>query len=355
MNRIVRLNKGAVPALLALAMVFGSLLPAIIPTAYAASFNDSGSPYKLVRGLNFTEEGADCPTCWEDAVDAEVGDTVSIRVLVHNDSGEKANNVKVSILPNVDSDGGSVKFTGKVWADNASSKSQTINVNITSGSASEVDHITTFVNDGFGNGKSFSGSASDVAGSGGLSIGDVNAGGENLRWVVARFKIKGDGDNNNNNSDLQVTTRSAEDIEDDRAELVCDVEAGDEDTDVWFEWSEGDDDLDRDTSKVNVDANDDETVRKTITGLDEDTKYFFRCTAEDDDGNEDTGSIRSFTTDDNGGGDSNRNEPDVVTLSATGISSTFATLRCEVDPNGDDTDAWFEWGTSRSNLNRTTS
>ena len=91
MNRVAKINRGAAPALLALAMVLGSLLPAVVPIAGAASFNDSGSPYKLVRGLNYTNDGPNCSTCWEDSVDAEVGDTVSFRVLVHNNSGEKAN------------------------------------------------------------------------------------------------------------------------------------------------------------------------------------------------------------------------------------------------------------------------
>ena len=363
MNRVVKINKGAAPALLALVMVLGSLLPAVVPTASAASFNASGSPYKLVRGLNFTEEGPNCTTCWEDTVYAEIGDTVSIRVLVHNDSNELATDARVSIIPNVASDGESVLFTGRVWADNAGSKSGSVRVYANSGTITDLDHVTTFVNDGFGNSKSFSGDAEDVTESGGLDIGDINAGGENLRWVVARFEVNGDADDNDDDDDEdedsdgpEVTTRNAEDIDDNSAELVCDVEAGDEDTDVWFEWGDDDDDLDEETSDETVDANDDDTIGITITGLDEDTKYFFRCVAEDDDGNDDEGSVKSFTTDDeDDDSDENGNEPDVTTLSATGVNTSSATLRGEVDPNGDDTDAWFEWGTSSSNLNRTTS
>ncbi|MCR4260982.1 MAG: hypothetical protein NUV96_01435, partial [Candidatus Colwellbacteria bacterium] len=152
----------------------------------------------------------------------------------------------------------------------------------------------------------------------------------------------------------EVTTLNADDVDDNSALLVCDADAGDEDTDVWFEWGE-DNDFDEDTSKVSVNSNDSDRIEKTITGLDEDTKYYFRCVAEDDGNNEDTGSTKSFTTDEDGGSSSNANEPEVVTISATGVNSTSATLRGEVDPNGDNTDAWFEWGTSASNLNRTTS
>ena len=254
-------------------------------------------------------------------------------------------------------------FTGRVWADNAGSKSGSVRVYANSGTITDLDHVTTFVNDGFGNSKSFSGDAEDVTESGGLDIGDINAGGENLRWVVARFEVNGDADDNDDDDDEdedsdgpEVTTRNAEDIDDNSAELVCDVEAGDEDTDVWFEWGDDDDDLDEETSDETVDANDDDTIGITITGLDEDTKYFFRCVAEDDDGNDDEGSVKSFTTDDeDDDSDENGNEPDVTTLSATGVNTSSATLRGEVDPNGDDTDAWFEWGTSSSNLNRTTS
>ena len=53
---------------------------------------------------------------------------------------------------------------------------------------------------------------------------------------------------------------------------------------------------------------------------------------------------------------SNNNDegPDVTTRSATDVDSNSATLNGRVDGNGSDVDAWFEYGTSRNNLNRET-
>jgi len=138
--------------------------------------------------------------------------------------------------------------------------------------------------------------------------------------------------------------------------LVCEVEPNGEDTDVWFEWSDDEDEVDdgdgEETNTVDVDGNDSsDIVRVTITGLDEDTDYFFKCFADNNDGDDESG-IEEFTTDENGGGG---DEPDVTTLSATGITTASAVIRGEVDPNGEETDVWFEWGTSSTNLNRETS
>ena len=47
--------------------------------------------------------------------------------------------------------------------------------------------------------------------------------------------------------------------------------------------------------------------------------------------------------------------PLVNTLSVTDIDNTSARLRGEANPRGESTDAWFEWGTSSSNLSRETS
>ncbi len=56
-----------------------------------------------------------------------------------------------------------------------------------------------------------------------------------------------------------------------------------------------------------------------------------------------------FVNDGNNNGD---DEPSVDTLSAINIDEESATLRGRVNPNGDDTESWFEWG-SGSSLNHT--
>ena len=171
---------------------------------------------------------------------------------------------------------------------------------------------------------------------------------------VRNFTTDGDGGGGTGDKP-SATTLSADNIDEDSARLRCEVDTNGDDADVWFEWGE-DTDLDEDTSKVSV--NDDETnetVTKTITGLDEDTKHYFRCRIEDDGGETDTGSTKNFTTDENGGGSTSGNEPEVLTLAPSGVTQTSSVLEGEVDANNSDTDVWFEWGTSINNLTRDTS
>ena len=348
-----KLNKGLVTTLTSL-LVLSSVFSPLVSIAEAASFNGGTQPYDLFAIANATDN-PNCSSCWSsNNVTAEIGDTVAMRVFFSNSSSETAIDTRVRITASLSGSGTSISTTGKVWADNAGTESDSATITINGGEATNLEFISTKVYDKDSNSASFSGSQDDVVEVGGIGVGNIAPGLIDAGFVVANFLIEGDEDNDNS-GDLEVTTKNAEDIEDNSAELVCDVETADADADVWFEWGEDDDDLDEDTNKVNVDSDDSDTIRKTITGLDEDTRYYFRCVAEDDDGDEDNGSIKSFTTDDNGGGSDNADQPDVVTRPATGIDSDSATLRCDVDPNGDDTDAWFRWGTSSSNLNRTTS
>lgn len=448
-----RILVGFLSALVVFSSVGGGLL---IPTAGAATFNDTGSPFKLVRVSNYSQNPG-CSTCWNNtSVNAEVDEIVSIRLFMHNIASDTANDVRVVIAPNLDSNRTRVVFNGQLSASNAGTETDSARVNITNGKVDEVRHIDTSVYDNAGNQVSMLGSDDDVLAAPGLNVGDIAPGAGGAGFVVARFELVGDDDNNNgggdgpevttlsednvdrdsarlrcevdpngestqvwfqwgegdstgdldevtsystvssgttftrtisgldedteyvfrcraSNSDgtdtgdievfrtdgdgggdeFDVETRDADDIDEDSATLVCRVETGDEDAEVWFEWGEDDDDLDEDTSDVRVNDNSVTTVRRTITGLDENTRYYYRCVGEDDDGNFERGNIESFRTDDEGG--SNGDDPRVTTLSATGIDNASATLRCEVDPNGEDTDAWFEWGTSSSNLNRRTS
>jgi len=85
--------------------------------------------------------------------------------------------------------------------------------------------------------------------------------------------------------------------------------------------------------------------------LDEDTRYFFRCIARNREGREES-RVEDFRTDDRGS--SRDDEPEVTTRAVTDITNTSVLLRGEVDPNGEDTDVWFEWSTNRSNLNNDT-
>lgn len=106
----------------------------------------------------------------------------------------------------------------------------------------------------------------------------------------------------NNRADIEVTTLSAIDVEDNEATLRARIDLdGEDEAEVWFEYGTDDDDLDDDSRVLRVTdrRGDIVTVEITIDDLDEDERYYFRAIAEDENGDRDRGSVRYFTTDDN--------------------------------------------------------
>ncbi|PIR98590.1 MAG: hypothetical protein COT88_00795 [Candidatus Colwellbacteria bacterium CG10_big_fil_rev_8_21_14_0_10_41_28] len=345
---IKKLGRNTALGFLTVAVLSGYAMPFIAPTAFAADFNGGSQPYATLRVSNYTEN-PNCDSCWNDnAVGAGVGDTISLGVFVHNTSSELAEDVTVSIDSDVSS--GEIRFDVEIKADNASTITDSVKVNITDGDAQDIDHVTTIVRDGFGNSKSFTG---DVLSSSGINIGNVNAGLSNSRIVVVRIDIKGDSDNNGGGEDKPgVTTLPATNIEDDRATLRCDVDANGDDTDVWFEWGDYDNQLDEDTNDVRVDADEsNKRVEIEINGLDSDNRYYFRCVAENSEGTT-RGSVRDFRTDN--GDDNNDGNLSATTLSATNIDKDSAKLRCDVDTEDADADVWFEYSKGDKDLNEDT-
>ena len=444
-----KLNKGVIPATLAVLVVFGTFAPGLVSVASAASFGSG--PFDVIEGYNYSDQGSG--NYWQqDSANAGVGEVVVVEVFVKNTSSETAQNVKVKL--STSGSGSSATINATISADNASNKTDNFQVNLDGGgSISSLSHTGyTKLYDAFLTQQSFSGSASDVVGSG-LSIGNVAPGDSNSKFVIARFEVNGG--ETNNGEKPEVTTRSAtdingddarlrgdvqpngldtevwfewgegmfsltndtpeqnigdgnsiedfdfvidslneddtyyfravarnsegtdygntlsfktgddggngpeitdvdvDDIDGDSARLICEVDPNGENTDVWFEWSDDEDEVDdgdgEETRVVEIDGDSSGgTVRITITGLDEDTDYFFKCLAENSDGDDESG-INEFDTNGDGG-----NGPDVTTLSATGVTTVSAVLRGEVGPNGENTDVWFEWGTSSANLNRET-
>jgi len=153
------------------------------------------------------------------------------------------------------------------------------------------------------------------------------------------------------NSEIEITTRSATDIDDDSARLRGDVDFNSSDyAYVWFEWGEDEDDLDEETSRIRRDDDEDEDFSARITHLDDDTKYYFRAVGEDEDDEKDYGSIRSFRTDDNGHSN-NDDEPEVDTNRARDITDDSAELNGEVDMNDFDNGiVFFVWGQDENQI-----
>src|SRR3990167_3391110 len=352
MKKLNKIQVGV--AVLALATVFSPLAEYLVPTASAASFNQGSQPYKMIRGYNYSEKGS-C-ACWQDGdIEAEVGDIVTFRVFYNDTSSETARETRVQVVPTSLS-GQTATMTGRVWADNASTVTDTIRVRVPSGQEiTDLDPIAVFWYDGFQNQMSLGGqSPSQVTSSSGLDVNDTLPGLENARFVVARFEIEGEEIDEEEEGDApDVTTLSATDIDTDDARLQGEVDPNGDSTDAWFEWGTSSFDLDEETGSSSVGSGD--TTRSfsfRIDDLEPGETYFFRAVARNDFGT-DFGSIKSFTTDEEEE-EEEGDAPDVITLSATDIDTDDACLRGEVDPNGDSTDAWFEWGTSSFDLDEET-
>ncbi len=159
-------------------------------------------------------------------------------------------------------------------------------------------------------------------------------------------------DDDGNNNDFSVTTNSPSNIDADSAELRGEVDAGDADvTDCWFEWSEGDDDLNHTLDvSCSIDSDDSEDIAKTLSGLDDNTKYFYRACAQDDDNDEDCGSTLSFFT-----SGSTQANVGAATLFASGITQSSAQLNGLATSSGTSSSltGWFQWGSTTSLSNQT--
>ena len=137
------------------------------------------------------------------------------------------------------------------------------------------------------------------------------------------------------NSAVDVTTRSATNIDDEDATLRGKVDFNNEDeATVYFQYGKTTTNLRYDTTHFVLDEDDDdETFEHTITSLDDDTKYYYRAVAEDENSRRNFGSILTFTTDDNNGSNNNDDQPNVDANNATNVDEDSAKLHGSVDMN----------------------
>jgi len=146
-------------------------------------------------------------------------------------------------------------------------------------------------------------------------------------------------------SEVDVTTRSATDIDEDRARLRGELDFNREDeATVYFEWGVNRNRLSETTILIVLDeGDDDESFYQTITRLNDNTTYYYRAVAQDERGRTDFGSVTSFRTDDDRGSSSRNNddEPEVETGDARDISENSAKIEGEVDMNDFDNGILF--------------
>lgn len=147
-----------------------------------------------------------------------------------------------------------------------------------------------------------------------------------------------------------ITTNSATNIAQNSATINGNINPNGSSANAWFEWgtslsfgnTTASNNYGSGTSGVNYNFN--------LSNLSNNTTYYFRAVASNSFGTV-YGSTMNFTT----GGGGTIGSPIITTNAATGISQSVATLSGTVNPNGDNTDAWFEWGTTQSFGNTTSS
>jgi phosphodiesterase/alkaline phosphatase D-like protein len=135
-------------------------------------------------------------------------------------------------------------------------------------------------------------------------------------------------------------TDAAVGIDRDNATLKGSVNPGSTDTSYWFEYGRTDD-LGNTTAFQSA-GNGSIAVAASaaISNLQPLTKYFYRLNAQNRFGTV-SGAILNFTTQ----GPAASSAPSADTNAATAISSSTVTLNGRVNPNGDRTIYWFEYGT----------
>ncbi len=156
------------------------------------------------------------------------------------------------------------------------------------------------------------------------------------------------GNVNFDNSEIEMTTISATEVDNDSAKLRGEVDFNNSDTaSVWFEFGKNRNNLTTKTTEIDLDDSGSESFNQTVGSLDDDTLYYFRAVGEDEDGDRDRGLILSFRTDDDSSNDDNNNDedPEVETEEVEDVTEDSAELHGSVDMNDfEDGNVFFVFG-----------
>ncbi len=160
--------------------------------------------------------------------------------------------------------------------------------------------------------------------------------------------------NGSNQTQVSVATQAPTNVGNDYAVINGYVDpAGSNDTVRWFEWGTNSWSLVNQTTQYNQGYSAG-NFNANLSGLAQNTTYYYRAAARNSVGTV-YGSVLSFTT----GSQSQNNNgaaPTVTTLLVTEMTNTSAKLNGLVFASSNQqTNAWFEWGTSSNTANRTQS
>ena len=334
MNRTIRISKVIFSALL----IVGSMMPILTAQASATFNNDPLDLPTLQAGNSTTQSGTQS---WSYYVSGNAGDVLAFRVYYHNTSNETAQNTKVrATLPSGSFTTNSASAT--LSANNASPVTGNVQINLTSSQTLTYipGSVKWYPNRSSSPQTLLSGQTGDEIMTSGLSLGDIAPGWATQGYVVFQARV---GSQQQGGAPI-VNTMSATNVGQNSATLNGTVNPNGSNTTAWFEYGTtqslgstiGNQSIGSGSSALNVNA--------FLSGLQQSTTYYFRVVAQNSFGMV-TGSILSFTT---GQGGQQGSAPTAVTMAASGIGQSSATLNGTVNPNGSNTTAWFEYGTTPS-------
>ena len=312
----------------------------------AASFNNAPGDFPVIE----VSKTLNCDNCWGNSVSANANDIISFEYFYHNTSNETAKNVRIrSALPT-----GSVTNTsvpGTLSADNASSVSGSVNVTLSSsqtttfipGSTRWYPQKSATINNlqVLPNGQT----GSEIFGSG-INLGDIGAN----KWGIIIFRAQ----ISNNTPPPTVivpnaVTISASSITQTSASISGTVNPNGNNTTAWFEYGTAQS-LGAKVGSNSI-GNGNSSINQTyfLTNLQPNTTYFYRMVGQNSAGTT-NGNILSFTTNANNPPPPpvSGSAPTINTGPAFSVTQTSASISGTVNPNGNNTTAWFEYGTAQS-------
>lgn len=335
--------------------------------AAGAAINTASNDLKTLRVSNYSAQPGSMS--WGSTVNSAAGQIVSVGIYYHNSGDTTLQNLKVKLSPQSTGSGTGHTFTTTLSADNASSKTDTATVTIVGGSQS-LSYIPTAVywypNQACANNPNCQPTSLPLGQNGaelfgsGLVIGNVPPGWATQGGITVQFKVSSNGGTNQDNP--EVVTYAATGLSDisGSATLKGMVNPNGTSVSAWFKYRRnGGAWVETTHQSLGTTA---QNISKSLSGL-ADGNYEYRAVAN----TTYEGTSKYFTIGDGGapcdpcdacGVDypctTGEGEPDVDTLSPTNIDTDSATLRGDLNDDGNDTnDIYFEWGTSSNNLNRT--
>ncbi len=348
----------------AFAVAFG--MTSAVAFASGAVINSTSGDLKTVRVSNYSAQpGA---MAWGPTVNSAAGQTVSVGIYYHNSGDVALQNLRIKLSPQNSGSSSSHAFTATLSADNATSVTDSATINVIDAPQS-VTYIPTAVywypNQACKNNPNcqpttlaFGQNGGELFGSG-LLIGTLPAGWSTQGGITVQFKVSNNGVVGTVPS---VTTYAPTGLSDTSGSVTLKgfVNPNGANVSAWFKYRRnGGAWVETTHQSLGTTA---QNISKNLSGL-PGGNYEYQAVANDTYHGESKfftlyGDADPCDPCDPCGNDypcsSGDDAPSVDTLSPTSIDTDSATLRGDLNDDGNDTnDIYFKWGTSSNNLNYT--